>query len=59
MGEKKACREPKTEAIPEETSRPTEGLESIPSSGEETDEDDEILPSASLHPRGLRTRVLR
>ena len=55
-GKKKVRREPKIEAIPEEASRPEAGFESILSSGEETDEKDELFPSIALHSRSLYTR---
>jgi len=55
MGKRKAHREPEIEIAHEEASSPETGLESILLSGEETDKDDELSPSATLHPRGLHT----
>ena len=56
MSKKKARQKPETEVVPKETSRPRARLQSIASSGEETDEDDKISPNAVLCPRGLRTK---
>jgi len=50
-----ARREPEIETITGEVSKPKAELESILPSGAETDEEDEISPSATLHPRSLRT----
>ena len=51
----KARQEPEIETITGEVSKPKAELESILPSGAETDEEDEISPSATLHPRSLRT----
>jgi len=42
--------------MPEEASRLEMGLKSILLSGDNTDKEDEISPSAALCPRSLRTR---
>ena len=56
LRKKKARREPETEIIPKKTLMLEAELESIFSSDEETDEDDELSPSTALRSKGLHTR---